>query len=384
LVELERPLQAPHFENLMIFRTNIMMCALFPLLVGVLGLLGCSEQQAAQPPKGRPPTPVRVAEVVNRTVQQTVELVGTVEPWRRSIVAGELAALVEKFPVEEGRAVKRGEMLAQLQTDTLAIQLNAAEATHRESEARYHQAKKDLERIKTLFAKELITQKEYDDAVTQEAALALRLAQLESALLQVQDRLKKSRVVAPFDGWVIKEFTEVGQWIEAGGPIVELVDLSHVQVEVPLPERYVGEIKVGASVTATFDGIPGFLAKGKVFSVVAQADRNSRTFPIKVELPNADLRIKSGLVSRVILQVGAPYEALVIPKDSLVLRGGAEFVFVLKDGSVSQVPVVPVNHVNDEVEVSGSLESGMVVVVEGNERLFPGQPVRVLEEEPPT
>lgn len=357
---------------------------LLPLIFVALGLQSCSEQQAAQPPKGRPPTPIRVKEVVHRTVQKTVELVGTVEPWRRSIVAGEIAALVEKFPVKEGMAVKRGEMLAQLRTDTLAIQLNAAEATHREAETRHQQAKKDLARIKTLFVKQLVTQKEYDDAVTQEAALALRLTQLESALLQVRDRLKKTRVVAPFDGWVTKEFTEVGQWIEAGGPIVELVDLSRVQVEVPLPERYVGEIKVGASVTATFDSLRGFQSEGKVFSVLAQADRNSRTFPIKVELPNADLKIKSGLVSRVLLQVGLPYEALVIPKDALVLRGGAEFVFVMKDGIVSQVPVVGVRHVNSEVEISGKLEPGMIVVVEGNERLFPGQPVRVLEEESPT
>ncbi len=359
------------------------ICSFLALLVSVLGLQSCSEQQAAPPPKGRPPAPVRVTEVVYRTVQQTVELVGTVEPWRRSVVAGELAALVEKFPVEEGMAVKRGQVLAQLRTDTLTIQLNAADASHREAETRYQQAKKDLERIKTLFAKQLVTQKEYDDAVTQEAALAQRLTLLESQLLQVRDKLQRSRVVAPFDGWITKEFTEVGQWVQAGGPIVELVDLSRVQVEVPLPERYVGEIKVGASVRASFDGLRGFEAEGRVFSVVAQADRNSRTFPIKVELPNADLTIKSGLVSRVILQVGAPYEALVVPKDALVLRGGAEFVFVMKDGRVSQVPVVSVNHVNSEVEVNGQLEPGMIVVVEGNERLFPGQPVRVLEEESP-
>jgi len=366
----------------MTIRTNIFWF-LLALLVGVTGLPGCSEQQAAQPPKGRPPTPVRVAEVVNRTVQQTVELVGTVEPWRRSVVAGELASLVEKFPVEEGMAVKRGQVLAQLRTDTLTIQLNSAEASHREAETRYQQAKKDLERINMLFAKQLVTQKEFDDAVTQEAALGQRLAQLESEIFRVRDQLKKTRVVAPFDGWVTQEFTEVGQWIQAGGPIVELVDLSRVQVEVPLPERYVGEIKVGASVTATFDGLRGFQSKGTVFSVVAQADRNSRTFPIKVELPNPDLVIKSGLVSRVILQVGAPYEALVIPKDALVLRGGAEFVFVMKDGSVTQVPVISVNHVNNEVEINGQLEPGMIIVVEGNERLFPGQPVRVLEEESP-
>ncbi len=352
------------------------------VIIGVIGLQGCSEQQAAPPPQGRPPTPVRVAEVVNRSVQQTVELVGTVEPWRRSIVAGEIAALVEKFPVEEGMAVKKGQLLAQLRTDTLTIRLNSAEASHREAETRYQQAKKDLERIKTLFGKQLVTQKEYDDAVTEESALAQRLVLLESELLQVRDQLEKTRILAPFAGWVTKEFTEVGQWIQAGGPIVELVDLSRVQVEVPLPERYVGDVRVGAAVSATFDGLRGFQAKGKVFSVVAQADRNSRTFPIKVELPNADLRIKSGLVSRVNLQVGAPYEALVVPKDALVLRGGEEFVFVMKEGSVTQVPVKGVNHVNSEVEVQGSLEPGMSVVVEGNERLFPGQPVRVLEEEP--
>ena len=366
----------------MIIRTNT-KCFLLAIIVGVLGLLGCSEQQAAQPPKGRPPAPVRVAAVVNQIVQKTIELVGTVEPWRRSIVAGEIAALVEKFPVEEGMAVKRGQMLAQLRTNALTIRLNAAMASHREAQTRYRQAKKDLERMNTLFAKELVTQQEFDGAVTQEAALGQRVTLLGAEMLQVRDQFRKSRVVAPFDGWVIKEFTEVGQWIQAGGPIVELVDLSRVQVEVPLPERYVGEIKVGASVTATFDGLRGFQVKGKVFSVLAQADRNSRTFPIKVELPNADLMIKSGLVSRVILQVGASYEALVIPKDALVLRGGSEFVFVMKDAIVSQVPVVAVNHVNHEVEINGQLEPGMMVVVEGNERLFPGQPVRVLEEASP-
>ncbi len=367
----------------MIIRTNTMRF-LLAIIAGVLGLLGCSEQQAAQPPKRRPPTPVRVAEVTKRMVQQTVDLVGTVEPWRRSVVAGEIAALVEDFPVDEGVVVKRGQVLAQLRTEALTIRLNAAMASHREAQTRYRQAKKDLERMNILFAKELVTQQEFDGAVTQEAALGQRVNLLGAEILQVRDQMRKARVVAPFDGWVVKEFTEVGQWIQPGGPIVELVDLSRVQVEVPLPERFVGQVNVHDPVTATFDGIPGLQATGQVFSVVAQADRNSRTFPVKVELPNPDLVIKSGLFSRVSLQVGRPYEALVLPKDALVLRGGQEFVFVLEDALVSQVPITSLRHVDNDVEVSGALKVGMVVVVEGNERLFPGQPVRVLEEDSPT
>lgn len=350
-------------------------------LMGTLGWVGvgCGEQQAAQTPRGRPPSPVRVAEIRNQTVQRSVTLVGTVEPWKRSTVASEIGGLVEAFPVEEGMAVKRGQVLAVLRTDTLKIRLNAALASHREAQTRYEQARKDLERVKRLFAKELVTQKEFDDAVAQESALRQRLAQLKAEILTVRDQLTKSRILAPFEGWITEEFTEVGQWVDEGGGIVELVDLSRVQVEVPLPERYVSEVHVDDPVSARFDGLPNHQAQGRVLSVVAQADRSARTFPIKVELPNRDLAMKSGMVSRVTLRIGTPYEALVVPKDALVLRGGREFVFVVQDGRVAQVPVTPVLHVEGVVQVAGELQPGMQVVVEGNERLRSGQAVRLLE-----
>ena len=98
----------------------------------LLTLAACNEQQAAPPPKGRPPTPVRVATVLKQEVQQSVTLVGTVEPWKRSIVASEVPGLVDSFPVDEGMGVKRGQVLAQLRTDTLKIRLDAARASHRE------------------------------------------------------------------------------------------------------------------------------------------------------------------------------------------------------------------------------------------------------------
>ena len=128
---------------------------------------------------------------------------------------------------------------------------------------------------------------------------------------RVKDQVRKSQVVAPFDGWVTEEFTEIGQWVEEGGQIVEIVDLSHVQVEVPLPERYVQGIQIDDLVQVSFDGLPGFIAQGEVFSLVAQADRVARTFPVKIDIPNQDLDIKSGMVSRVTLQVGRPHEGIV-------------------------------------------------------------------------
>jgi RND family efflux transporter MFP subunit len=354
---------------------------IFPLC-SVLALTlsaGCGEQQAAQSPKGRPPSPVRVATVANQEVQRSVTLVGTVEPWKRSVVASEIAGLVVQFLVEEGMAVKRGQVLAALRTDTLKIRLNSAFASHREAQTRYEQAGKDLVRAKALFDKELVTQKEYDDAIAEEAAWRQRLTQLKTVINQVRDELAKSRIVAPFDGWITKEFTEVGQWVEGGGSVVELVDLSRLQVEVPLPERYVRDVRVNDPVNVVFDGLPGFETKGRVFSLIAQADLSARTFPIKVEIPNRESSIKSGMVSRVTLSVGSPYQALVVPKDALVLRGGQQFVFLVQEGKVNQVPVTPILHLKEVVEVAGDLKPGMTVVVEGNERLLPGQPIRILE-----
>jgi RND family efflux transporter MFP subunit len=352
----------------------------FALVLGVQGLQGCSEQEAAQPPTGRPPSPVKVVTVSSKQVQRSVSLVGTAEPRKRSLVASEVAGLVKAFPGKEGQFVKKGQLLASLRTDTLDIRLDSAVASHREAKARYEQAQKDLDRIKVLFAKELVTQKEMDDAVVEESALEKRLIQLEAEIRLVRDQLTKSRVMAPFPGWITKEYTEIGQWVEEGGPVVELVDLSQVEVQVPLPEEYVRDVRVGDPVMAEFDALPGVEVEGTVFSVIAQADRSARTFPVKVVLANPELRIKSGMVARVKLAVGAPYQAVVIPKDALVLKGGKEFAFIVANNTVTQVAVIPVAHFEDVVEVQGAIEEGMQIVVEGNERLLPGQSVRILEE----
>ena len=354
-------------------------CRLLSLVLCLVTLPACNEQQAAPPPQGPPPTPVRVAPVLQREVTQTVTLVGTVEPWKRSVVASEVEGLVKAFPAEEGMAVTRGQLLARLRTDTLRIQLDSALASHREAVARHQQAQRNLNRVRVLFKKELVTQQDFDDARAEETALREQVSQLEAEIRRVKDSLDQSNIVAPFDGWITEEFTEVGQWVEEGGPIIEMVDLAHVQVEIPLPERYVSHIHPRDPVTATFDGLPAFEARGSVFSLIAQADRTARTFPVKVDIPNPDLAIKSGMVSRVTFQLDRPRQGIVVPKDALVLRGDKEFVFLVNEGTVDQVPVTAVLHVEDLVEIKGQVQAGMTVVVEGNERLFPGQPVRILE-----
>lgn len=343
--------------------------------------LGCGEKQHAAEPPARPQgAPVKVTTIKKQAIHRSVTLVGTVEPWKRSIVASEIAGRVVNFPVEEGDAVERNQVLARLNTETLEIQLDSATASRQEAYVRYKQAQKDLERVAILEKKELVTKKEYDDAAAEVDATRQRLRQLEAEIRGVKDQIDKSTIRAPFAGWVTMEHTEVGQWLGAGSPVVEMVDLSRVQVEVPLPERYVGDLGINDQVTAVFDGLPGFETQGHVVSIVVQADRSARTFPVKVEIPNPSLTIKSGMVARLTLHIGQPYAGLVVPKDALVLRGSKQFIFIVQDGKSVQIPVTPNVYTDGLVEIKGDVREGMQVVIEGNERLLPGRPVSILNE----
>jgi len=347
---------------------------LLPFLLG-----GCQQQDPAESPRRAHVSPVKVSAVMVKEIQRSVTLVGTVEPWKRSLVASEIAGLVEEYPLNEGDVVQAGDLFARLRTDTIDIQMKEALARRREGIARHRKAKLQLHRTQMLLKKGMVSRQQFDDDDAEELALRERLAQLESQIRDYQDQLQMADVLAPFSGWIIKEHTEVGQWVEKGGPVVEMVDLSRVHVEVPLPERYVNDVTRGDSVAVRFDAVPSMEFAGTIFSIVAQANPETRTFPVKIDILNPEGHIKSGMFARITLAVGRPYQAMLVPKDAVVLRGGAEFVIVVNEGTVTQVPIHSGQHVDHSVEVTGDLTEGMDVVVQGNERLFTGQKVSILE-----
>jgi RND family efflux transporter MFP subunit len=180
---------------------------------------------------------------------------------------------------------------------------------------------------------------------------------------------------------VVTEHTEVGQWLDQGDPVVELLDLSTVEVTVPVPERYIAEVRRGEAASLSLDALPGRSFAGRVVHIIPQADTSSRTFPVKVEVANPDGHIKSGMFARVTLPVGKGRRALVVPKDALVSRGPVSLLFVVADGKARQVAVKRGQATGAWVAVEGPVEEGQFVVVRGNERLRDGMPVVVMPPE---
>jgi len=335
----------------------------------------------AQPPKNRggpPPAPVQVSTVVERMVVTRVTLVGTAEPLSETIVAAEEVGLVRKVLVDEGDKVKQNQTLCVQDASQLRLKIEAARAIVAEAEANQTRAEREWERLKRLYAINSVSKKAYEDAQFEAEAALKRVARLQVELYTLLDQVKKKVVYAPVSGSVVERHTLVGQWLGKGDPVMTLVVLNPIRVMVPVPERYVSRINKGDSSQVIFDAMPGRSFKGVIDAIIPKADRAGRTFPVRIEIPNPKGTIKAGMLGRATVAVGNPHKAILIPKDALVLSGSGKSVYVINDQTAHLVSVKTGAAHGSLIEVQGNLKAGQKVAVRGNERLRPGQRVKVV------
>jgi len=414
--------------------------SIIPCLLAVASLVN------AQPPKALvpPPPKVIVTPVVEQDVAEGRTFVGTVKPLRKSLVGSATAGRVEEYLVNEGDRVAKGQPIAKLRTGIIEAELSAAQAALKVAQAELaelengsrpeeiEQAKARLKMAEAMRAFRLaskdrtvelgtaVSQEQLDQTIAlavesegaaQDAQAALTLleqgprrekvdqarARVEMAAAEVQrlsEQLDRHTMFAPFDGFVTIEHTEVGQWLMQGDPVAEIVELDQVDVEIPVLEDYVARLVYGAqgSVEIGALGVTRKPFTGRLEIINPQADTRARTFPVKVRVENEikdhSALIKAGMFARVTLPVGEPTRALLVPKDAIVLGGPAPVVYVADAAGPKQtvrpVPVMLGVFHEALVQVSGDLKAGQLVVIEGNERLRPGQEVRTEQAAPAT
>lgn len=307
--------------------------------------------------------PVVVSRVIQMDVRQPVKMVGTVFPLRESIVAGEVEGLVVEFPVKRGDYVKEGQVLAKLRTTTLDIRLKGAKADE-------HLARIKYERAKELYESKTISNQELDEFET-------KLVAQEAVVEGVEDEIGKCTITAPFDGRITEESTEVGQWLKKGDSVVSMLQMDYVKVRVPVPEKYIQNMKIGDESEVRFPALGSITRTGHIVHIVPQADKRARTFPVYVKLDNKDEAIKSGMFAEATFEMGSLLSATMILKDGIVRRGGGEFIYLAVDGKVTEVPVQTGIAYKNLIQIMGDLKPGIDVIVRGNERVRNAQEIQV-------
>ena len=334
--------------------------------------------QQDEVPKGPPPVPVRVAKVEKKAVSDRIELVGTAQPATVSTVASEVSGVVEFFPIDEGDFVEKGQILASLSGHRLKFDLKAAVATREKIKANLAEARKQLDRMERLKRTQSVAEKSYDEAFYRNKALLQDLAKSEAEIELLNYDISRKKIVAPFSGFVSKEYTQIGEWVSGGGPVAELMDIGRIEAKVDVPERYSVNLLEGKKVSVLFASLSNRPREGVIDTVLPVGDPKARTFPVKISLENPDFRIKSGMEAQVVFTMGGTMESLVMPKDAVVISGKDRLVYKVENDIATPEPVVILTYFENFVSFEGALQPGDLVVIRGNERLRPGQPVKVV------
>jgi RND family efflux transporter MFP subunit len=330
-----------------------------------------------------PPTLVEVDSVRSLEFNEQVTLVGRSEGTSSSAIVSEVAGRVAAIVAVEGNPIKKGETLIEIDSDRMRLDLMAKEGEFIEAREQFELAKKDLARSEDLFERKLISDLAFDSA---EAWIKIAEGRLQK-LTAERDRLAKDledcKVRAPYSGFTSRRLISIGEWVNRGTPVYEMADISKLRVVVDLPERYYGRLSVGspASVVGSADTLNPL--QGKVTGVTRSANAETHTYPIILEVDNQELKLGGGALVRVTLSFDQVFSSASVSKDAVVRQGSQSMVYTIQEGKAAPIPVtVTATHGNDVAITGPGVAPGLVVIVRGNERVFPGAPVRTADAVP--
>ncbi|MDZ7374113.1 MAG: efflux RND transporter periplasmic adaptor subunit [candidate division KSB1 bacterium] len=326
---------------------------------------------------------VRVERVATKSISHTLRHTGQVEAWRVMNITPEVSGRVAEIYVHEGDRVRKGQILAKLDTRPRELQLEQARAALAVAKANLENARKEFERIEQLYKEGTITQQQYEKVQLALQAAEAQYQQAEANLHLAEYQLEVSIMTAPFDGVITGKWYEVGDVVNPmmgltgrGSGVLTLADPSKVKVTVDLPSSEVGLVRKGQKAYIEVTYVPGKRFPGQVAWVNPGADPVSKTFSAQVICDNPDWEVRPGTFADVFIVVDERDDALVVPASAVV---NDSIVFVVRD-SVAVERRVRVGLRNDrEAEILSGLEPDELVVIEGNFGLTDGAPIRIVQ-----
>lgn len=325
--------------------------------------------------------------VTTREVAETVSVFGQIVAGRQSDVATRVVGVAAESPLSVGDVVEKGDLVFQLDTERLKIELEQAaanlaiaEAGLVAAQARTERTKKTLERTRRLVQNSTVSEAQLDDR-TSEYAEALgnlqvadaRITSARADLNVAQYELDNAVVRAPFAGVILAVNAEVGEFVNAGSVVVQLLDSSSLEVEANVPSRFVPALQFGQTVQGRTD--TGGEVSLKIRAILPTEFSSTRTRPVRFTIDGDAGKIAVGQSVTLDVPVSPPEEVMVVSKDAVIQSGGGWQVFVNEEGKAAPRRVEIGRAIGNMFEVLSGLDVGNEVVVRGNERLRPGQDI---------
>ncbi|MCB1379289.1 MAG: efflux RND transporter periplasmic adaptor subunit [Alphaproteobacteria bacterium] len=338
-------------------------------LSGVGNLLGNLQTTAKpEPPKApqgqqRRTVPVEVARAATAQLSDDVATVGTLLAHDSVSVSAETSGRVAEILFEDGRDVTAGAPLFRLDSDLAKAALSEAKARLALAEANYG-------RNQALRKSGNVAQSAYDAALSE-------LEVARSAVESAEVRLNKLTITAPFSGTLGFRTVSPGAYVNAGLALVRLDRVDRLKASFSVPELQQGLIAIGQRVEFSADALSGKTFAATVSAMDPAIDVNGRALKVHATVDNDDLRLRPGLLIRVLIK-GPPREAVVVPESAVVQRGEASFVFLAANQSATEARVRIGKRMPGTVEIVEGVAEGADVIVAGNARLSEGTAIEIV------
>jgi len=351
-----------------------MIRTLAPALAAAFLVAACGNGREAPDPV-RPVLTVTVAPGASATREvYSGEVRARIESDLAFRLGGKLAARL----VDAGARVRKGQPLARLDPEDARLGAQAARAQLASAESELALARAEHERAADLLARKFISQSAYDARQTALAAATARVEQARSQAAISANQEEYTTLAADADGVVVSVSAEPGQVLAAGQPVLRLAHDGEKEVVVSVPEGQVARLHAGQDVVVLLWADPGKRFPGRIREIAGGADAVTRTFAVRVSVPNAPAHARVGMSASVALAGARDADLVVVPLTALVRDADAAFVWVVDPASsrVQRRDVRLGEFREDGATVVSGLAAGDVVVSAGVHKLRAGEPVR--------
>ena len=338
-------------------------------IIALLGLLIAGPVLAQE--SGMPPALVQVARASVQPLAPVTLVSGTVASRYDARVAAEVDGRLIMV-ADVGTRVARGDALAAIEDRPLQLRHEELAADVERAQARLRFLESEERRLASLAESNLAAASQLEQTRSDRDVARGDLRVAESRLAQNEDQLQRTTIRAPFDGVVVERLMTPGERAADGSIVVRLVDQEALEVIARAPLEYYRFVRPGdrLGVETRYDA-----AVAPVRTVVAVGDENTHQFELRLDLEPGLFPV--GQTLRVAVPMDEVREVLAVPRDALVLRPEGVSVFVVDGQQARQVSVETGVGAGDQIEVRGDVSDGDTVVIRGNERLQPGQPVTI-------
>lgn len=344
--------------------------------LAVITLLMPCMAKAAEPPR------IVVEKAREMDILRQVPLSGTVTSARVSRLSPEISGQVAKLEVDFGDRVEAGQALLHLDDAISQWDYRASQALTRQLRAELADAERRYADAQRLRKQNSISENEILLRKAEVEIKAAALKRQEAEEQQQKVRYERHVVRAPFAGVISEKLTEIGEWVEPGTPVLELVAMNTLHADFAVPQQFYRLIDQNSQITLTLDALGRQRFEGRIETVVPVNDPSARTFMVRVLFKKQDEQITPGMSVNGVLQVSSRERGVAVSRDA-VLRypDGRITVWVVseQDGNytVAERRVSTGHGFDGMLEIREGIQAGETVVVEGNEALQDGQQVRI-------